>query len=206
MTTPLSRPLSSTLWAFAAAAASALLMLANPAAAQPAVANASLMITSGPSEGQYCMDVQGNGQANGTPVFLYHCHGGENQRWVFTRNTDGTSSIVGTGGMCLDVQGANRADGTPVQINQCHFNANQRFRVLEDGHLRDMNSGKCLTLMAERDEGGDRGRGMDGQGGRRDERRRGHDERGPRFVERDGQPIVLMNCAPWPTQVWRVMR
>ena len=33
-----------------------------------------------------CLDVQGGGAADGTPLILFHCHGSPNQSWAFSNN------------------------------------------------------------------------------------------------------------------------
>src|ERR1700722_8710936 len=52
-----------------------------------------------------CLDVQGGGAADGTPLILFHCHGSPNQTW-----TVGHGQIVGIGGSCIDVQGSAAVD------------------------------------------------------------------------------------------------
>ena len=96
------------------------------------------------SSGSLCMDAADNKKSDGTKVFLYGCHGRENQRWTVTTAEDGTSAVIGTGGYCLDVRGASGAAGTPVQLFKCHFKGNQRFIVGGDGTIKEEASGKCL--------------------------------------------------------------
>jgi Ricin-type beta-trefoil lectin domain len=92
----------------------------------------------------FCMDAEGDHQKDGDKVFLYKCHGKENQRWTLTTETGGGLAVVGTGGFCLDVRGTHsKADGTPVQLWACHFGPNQRFKY-ENEHLKEVASGKCL--------------------------------------------------------------
>lgn len=162
----------------------------------------NFMIASAPGGGQFCMDAAGNGKVDGTPVFLFHCHGRENQRWTITHNVDGSSAITGTGGLCLDVRGGGARDGTPVQLWQCHFGGNQRFRVFDDGRIQEVGSGKCLMVMPE--WGG--GREHEGDGRWIGERMRMHDYERMRFSERDRAPIVLEDCEGRALQFWRLMR
>lgn len=72
-----------------------------------------------------CLDVTGNGTADGTPVQLWDCFGGGNQRWTAA---NGTLVNVGSG-LCLDVIGNNTADGARLQIWSCTGGANQRWTV-----------------------------------------------------------------------------
>jgi len=71
-----------------------------------------------------CLDVQGGGAADRTPVILFRCHGSPNQQW-YSRN----GQIVGIGGKCLDVQGGLTADRTRVILFQCHGGPNQQWSV-----------------------------------------------------------------------------
>ena len=162
----------------------------------------NLMIASAPGGGQFCMDAQGDRKADGTPVYIFRCHGRENQRWTVTRNVDGTSAITGTGGLCLDVRGGGTRDGTPVQLWQCHFGGNQRFRVLDDGRIQEVGSGKCLMVMPE--WGGEHGHDGDERWIR--ERMRLHDYEHVRFSERDRAPIILDDCEGRALQFWQLMR
>ena len=99
-----------------------------------------------------CMDAQGDHKADGTKVFMYKCHGHENQRWTVTEAEKGESLIVGAGGFCLDVRGTHSfKDGTPVQLWKCHYGGNQRFRVSQDGKIQEVASGKCLLATHEKD-------------------------------------------------------
>jgi hypothetical protein len=96
-----------------------------------------------------CFDVQGDKAAAHQEVWLYNCHGKENQRWAFVDKPNNSSNITGVGGMCLDVRGWQTADGAPVQIYACGADqANQTFRHFEDGRIREVQSNKCLTATS----------------------------------------------------------
>jgi hypothetical protein len=102
--------------------------------------------------GEWCFDAQGDEKKDGVPVFLYKCHGRENQRWAVTASTDGKEVIVGTGGFCLDVRGRHaKADGTPIQLWKCHFGSNQRFVIEPGGYIREVESHKCLQVSELKD-------------------------------------------------------
>ena len=100
----------------------------------------------------FCMDASmDSGVHDGSAVYVYRCHGRENQRWTVTQSVDNQSAIVGINGFCLDVRGASRAVGTPVQLYQCHFGGNQKFVVQPDGHIRESGTGKCLSSLGKDD-------------------------------------------------------
>ena len=130
----------------------ALICAVSPAAWAQRVTNApaadngeNFMLRLSAGADQFCLDAKDNRQNEGTPIFVWRCHGRENQRWTVTRDQDGTSVIVGTGGFCLDVRGqTSRANGTPVQLWRCHFLKNQRLAIAADGSIREAESGKCL--------------------------------------------------------------
>jgi hypothetical protein len=94
-----------------------------------------------------CLDVRGDQAKAGQEVWLYNCHGKENQRWAFVDAPNNSSNIKGVGGLCLDVAGSNTADGTPTNLYTCGpSQPNQTFRHFENGQLREVQSGKCLTV------------------------------------------------------------
>ncbi|MES2830672.1 MAG: ricin-type beta-trefoil lectin domain protein [Pseudomonadota bacterium] len=75
------------------------------------------------SQSNLCLDVQGAGKTNGTPVMLWTCHGGDNQKWEQSNNR-----LVVYGNKCLDVPGGNTKDGTGLIIWDCQAgNNNQRW-------------------------------------------------------------------------------
>lgn len=103
-------------------------------------------------DGKFCMDARRDQEADGTPVFIYQCHGSENQRWTISSSVNNQHAIIGTGGYCLDVRGTNAtATGTPAQLWKCHFGDNQRFGMDVDGRIREVRSGKCLIATAAKD-------------------------------------------------------
>lgn len=107
-------------------------------------------IVSASGAGHFCMDADENRKADGTKVFMYPCHGTENQRWTVTTGAEGTSALVGTGGYCLDVRGGAAGTGTPVQLWKCHFGKNQRFVIGMDGTIKEEGTGKCLQASADK--------------------------------------------------------
>src|SRR5260370_30905383 len=61
----------------------------------------------------FCLDASLDRGQEGREVYIYKCHGRENQRWTFTDGADGASAIIGHLGMCLDIRGRKTRDGTP---------------------------------------------------------------------------------------------
>ena len=99
-----------------------------------------------------CMDASlDHGVHDGDPVYVYRCHGHENQRWTVTQSVGGESAIVGVDGFCLDVRGASKQAGAPLQLYQCHFGSNQKFKVHPEGHIKEVASGKCLASLGSKD-------------------------------------------------------
>ncbi|MEH1854268.1 MAG: RICIN domain-containing protein [Nostoc sp.] len=95
---------------------------------------------------QYCLDASLDKNQEGREVYIYKCHGRENQRWTFTDGADNSSAVVGLFGLCLDIRGRSVRDNTPVQLWRCHYGANQQFQVTSVGQIRELQSGKCLTI------------------------------------------------------------
>jgi hypothetical protein len=94
----------------------------------------------------FCVSANTDTATEGRSVFLAKCTGAENQRWTYTDGSDGSSVVVGHLGMCLDIRNRRSGDNTPVQIWRCHYGNNQRFRVTPSGHIKEVQSGKCLTV------------------------------------------------------------
>jgi hypothetical protein len=111
------------------------------------IEGANYMIHSGLNQNM-CLDASGDKPQAGTRVELYGCHGRENQRWAFQNRSQNAVSIVGIGLLCIDVVGAQTADGTPVELFGCGQQKNQGFRHFEDGRIRELQTGKCLTVAS----------------------------------------------------------
>lgn len=91
-----------------------------------------------------CLDVDHGLTAQGTPVQLWNCHGGPNQRWVLDA---GTIRSALAPNLCLDVNEASSAPGARVQIWPCHGGPNQRW-TLEGGSIRSAIPGSmCLDVF-----------------------------------------------------------
>jgi uncharacterized protein (TIGR03790 family) len=88
-----------------------------------------------------CLDVAGQGTANGTAVQLWSCTGNPNQQWTY----NGTTLSV-YGNKCLDVTGGSTANGTKLQIWDCAAkNANQTWTA-SGATFQWKGKGKCLDL------------------------------------------------------------
>ena len=78
--------------------------------------------------GGKCLDVAGGNPAAGTPIILWPCHGGPNQRWTVTKE----GQIRGLGGKCsATVTGRMPADGTPITLSSCNREFNQKWSFMK---------------------------------------------------------------------------
>ncbi len=93
----------------------------------------------------FCMDVAA-GAAEGRSVTLSPCNAGDSERWDFTWNADGMNAIVDNQGMCVDIRGRHAGDGVAVAVYKCHFGENEKFSVSATGHIREVKTGKCLSV------------------------------------------------------------
>ncbi|MFF4928406.1 arabinofuranosidase catalytic domain-containing protein [Streptomyces griseofuscus] len=73
-----------------------------------------------------CLDIEGNGTANGTEVELWDCNGVGGQKWV--QQVDGSLRSPQSG-RCLDSPSGATANGTRPQIWDCNSSAAQRFAL-----------------------------------------------------------------------------
>ncbi|MBX7551193.1 RICIN domain-containing protein [Streptomyces sp. tea 10] len=96
-----------------------------------------------------CLDVQGSGTANGTPVQIYTCNNSAAQEWKFWGAYDGGYALYNTNARkCLDVKSGNDANGTKIQIWTCNGSPAQQWQldVRAAGELKNAATGKCLDL------------------------------------------------------------
>jgi hypothetical protein len=96
-----------------------------------------------------CLDINGNGTANGTQVELWDCNGVGGQKWV--QRSDG-SLVNPQSGRCLDSPSGNTANGTRLQIYDCNNSGAQKFAVNGGGPAVGP-GGKCVDVAAD-DTGG----------------------------------------------------
>ncbi len=73
-----------------------------------------------------CLDLDGNGTANGTHLELYDCNGVGGQKWVPQANG---SLLNPQSGRCLDDPSGNTTNGTALQLYDCNGNIAQVFTV-----------------------------------------------------------------------------
>lgn len=92
-----------------------------------------------------CVDVPGGTHQNGTPVQLWDCNSGGNQRW----QASSTNQLVVYGDKCLDARESGSADGTVVQLYDCNGTGAQKWRYRPDGSIVNIPSGKCLDAYRQ---------------------------------------------------------
>ncbi|WP_399082258.1 arabinofuranosidase catalytic domain-containing protein [Streptomyces sp. BBFR2] len=75
-----------------------------------------------------CLDIEGNGTADGTPVQLWDCDGAGGQVW--RQRADGSLHNPRSG-RCLESPGGATANGTRLRLADCDGSAAQKFRLGE---------------------------------------------------------------------------
>ncbi|HEX6536610.1 MAG TPA: lectin [Gemmatimonadaceae bacterium] len=88
-----------------------------------------------------CLDVRLASTASGTPVEIWGCNGGSNQK--FTWQSNGEIRVYGN--MCLDASGGQGNDGDPIIIWPCSGAANQKWTPTAAGEIKGIN-GKCMDV------------------------------------------------------------
>jgi Ricin-type beta-trefoil lectin domain len=74
-----------------------------------------------------CANDKGNG-GSGSPVILYSCNGGSNEKWTSLAN--GELRLQAHGGtLCLDDPRSSTTNGTGLIVYKCNDNANQRWSL-----------------------------------------------------------------------------
>jgi len=89
--------------------------------------------------GGVCADDTSFSTANGNPIQIYTCNGGNNQAWTLA--TDGTLRILGK---CADITGSSTANGAKIELWSCDGAASQQWRLGAGGILVNPVSGRCL--------------------------------------------------------------
>jgi beta-glucosidase len=89
-----------------------------------------------------CLDLTGDGNADGTKVEIYTCNGTDGQQW--TEEPAGSGDTIHADGKCLDVTSAGTANGTLVQLYTCNGTGAQVWQPQAGGAIVNPQSGKCL--------------------------------------------------------------
>ncbi len=95
-----------------------------------------------------CLDVQGSGKTNGTPVQIYTCNGSAAQKWLVHGDDNGLRLENANSSKCLDVDNNNAANGTVIQIWTCKSGPAQtwEYNLNATTALKNAGTGKCLGL------------------------------------------------------------
>ncbi|THA64565.1 hypothetical protein E6P78_19850 [Streptomyces sp. A0958] len=124
----------------------------TPAGTAPATLDGVHTLTTGGK----ALDVPGHSTTAGTQLTTYASNGGDNQKWRFTRQTDGSYEIAGVeSGLCADVSDGSSTAGGKIILWTCHGGTNQRWKATprSDGTytLTSANSGLALTTASGSD-------------------------------------------------------
>ncbi|MGW0120662.1 ricin-type beta-trefoil lectin domain protein [Streptomyces sp. NPDC003327] len=97
-----------------------------------------------------CLDVQGGGKTNGTPVQVHTCNNTAAQKWTLEGGEEDLHLRNVNSFKCLDVAGNASANGTKIQITDCYSTKGQSFKadVRAASPLKSLSTGKCLDLSA----------------------------------------------------------
>ncbi|MEU9184121.1 RICIN domain-containing protein [Streptomyces sp. NPDC048484] len=95
-----------------------------------------------------CLDVQGSGKTDGTPVQLYTCNGSAAQAWQVYGDDKGLHLRNVNSLKCLDVYNNDSTDGTKILIWTCNSSPAQtwKYNLRATTSLENVGTGKCLDL------------------------------------------------------------
>ncbi|HEX8005321.1 MAG TPA: ricin-type beta-trefoil lectin domain protein [Trebonia sp.] len=92
-----------------------------------------------------CLEDLGSKTANGSPIVLWTCGSGTNQKWTTVQ--DGTIRVLGK---CLDMAGLGTAANTALQLWTCNSgDGAQQWQAASDGELLNPRSGKCIYVPTD---------------------------------------------------------
>ncbi|WP_405456613.1 RICIN domain-containing protein [Streptomyces sp. NBC_00101] len=107
------------------------------------------------SAGTQAIDVPANSTAGGTRLTTWQWHGGQNQKWTVTADTDGTYTLKNVNsGLCADVGDNSTSSGAAIIQWPCSGAPNQRWTATaKDGGytLTARSSGLLLTAASTAD-------------------------------------------------------
>ncbi|MCO8276202.1 RICIN domain-containing protein [Actinoplanes sp. TRM 88003] len=86
-----------------------------------------------------CLDVNGAGSANGSPMILWDCHANANQQFTLTGQT------LRVLGKCLEVPATSTASA-PARIWDCAGGPNQQWNLNSNGTVSNVQTGLCLDV------------------------------------------------------------
>ncbi|MFE2557874.1 family 20 glycosylhydrolase [Streptomyces sp. NPDC059352] len=106
--------------------------------------------------GGKALDVPGSSGALDTQLDTWTAHGGNNQKWTFVKQPDGSYILVNVAsGLCADVSHGSLSAGAPIVQWTCSGTTNQRWQVTPaagGGHtLTSVDSGLLLTTASTAD-------------------------------------------------------
>jgi hypothetical protein len=96
-----------------------------------------------------CLDVVGNGTAQGAKLELWDCNGVGGQKWI--QQGDGSLRNPQSG-RCLDSPDSGAVNGTRLQLFDCDGSAAEKFSVTGGGPIVGV-GGKCVDVAGD-DNGG----------------------------------------------------
>ncbi|GAA1950620.1 RICIN domain-containing protein [Kitasatospora viridis] len=99
-------------------------------------------------QGTRAMDDPGSSTSTGTQLIAWTLHGGSNQRWTLTQNTDGSFQLRNqVSGLCADDSGGSPDAGSPIIQWTCTGNANQHWSVLPSGGSYALVNGRSALAI-----------------------------------------------------------
>jgi hypothetical protein len=101
----------------------------------------TLKIQSTPPNTQmnYCMDVAGNSRDENTPVIMYPCHNGPNQKFKYNRKTRQIRGVYSN--KCLDISSESR-----IVQRKCNPRKRTQKWKYSKGQFKSVYDKKCLDI------------------------------------------------------------
>ena len=113
--------------------------------AKPSAVHGESIQFSSQANPSFCIDVAA-GATQGRPLLLWVCTQSASQRWVLTKNSDGSNLFVDSQGLCVDSAGRKAGDGIALKVVNCSFVKSQRFRATLAGQLQVSGTAKCISI------------------------------------------------------------
>lgn len=98
-----------------------------------------IQLASATTGNKVCLDITAFGYTDGTPIELWPCNNGLNQKWNFTPasgvggNVYYTISSAGQSNYCLDVTAFGTSNDTPIELWSCNNGLNQQWTLIYAG-------------------------------------------------------------------------
>lgn len=105
------------------------------------------------SDPDRCMDVSGASYHNGARLHSWTCHGGDNQRFVYT--AEGQLRPQGDNRYCVDIKGGDAGNDRDIHLWDCDGGQSEKWVLTPHGMFENVDDDRAYCLDADNGQGAD---------------------------------------------------